>query len=99
MRLTRSVRGDVLTLRFEGGLNALTAPSVAPAIDSAVNDGHRVVVADLSDLTEVDSSGVAAVVSLYKRLRNGGRTLRVVGVREQPAQIFELLGLLRMLSG
>ena len=40
-----------------------------------------------------DSSGVAAIVSLYKRLRDLGCDMHLVGVHDQPSRIFHLLQL------
>lgn len=96
MRLSKTISEDTLTLRIEGGLNALSAPSIAPELDAIIGDSVPVVVVDLSELTQVDSSGIAAIISLYKRLRERGRKLHVVGVQAQPARVFELLGLHRV---
>jgi anti-sigma B factor antagonist len=50
-------------------------------------------VVDLSDLNVIDSSGVALIVSLYKRLRALGGTIYVTGVNGQPREIFHFLRL------
>jgi anti-sigma B factor antagonist len=57
------------------------------------------VVVDLSFLRVIDSSGVGAIVSLYKRVRATGGDVRVVGLRDQPLAIFQLLRLDRVLVG
>jgi anti-sigma B factor antagonist len=44
----------------------------------------------------IDSSGVAVIVSLFKRSRATGGSLRVIGLRDQPRAIFELLCLDRL---
>ena len=51
------------------------------------------VTVDLSDLRLNDSSGVGAMVSLYKRIRANGGEVRFVGVTAQPLVIFKLLRL------
>jgi anti-sigma B factor antagonist len=80
-------------LRISGELDALTAPEVRSTMDGIVADRPREVVIDLSELRLIDSSGVGALVSLYKRARAQGTAVRVVGVNDQPAAIFRLLRL------
>ena len=48
-------------------------------------------VVDLSGLDLIDSSGVAALVALYKRVRAVGGQVSVTGARDQPLAIFKLL--------
>ena len=47
----------------------------------------------------VDSSGVGALVSLYKRVRGQGGEVVVIGLRDQPLAIFRLLRLDRVMVG
>ena len=46
---------------------------------------------DLSGLDLIDSSGVAGLVALYKRVRANGGHVTVTGARDQPLAIFKLL--------
>jgi len=39
----------------------------------------------------IDSSGVAALVKLYKGVRNMGGAMTISGARDQPLAIFKLL--------
>jgi len=55
------------------------------------------VLVDLSALRLIDSSGVGAIVALFKVVRAYGGTLDVVGVRDQPLAILRLLHLDRVL--
>ena len=47
----------------------------------------------------LDSSGVGALVSLYKRVRARGGEVVVLGLRDQPLAIFRLLRLDRVMVG
>lgn len=85
--------GTTTTLRIKGELDALTTPELRPTLDAVVRDGPREVTVDLSDLRLIDSSGVGALVSLFKRIRANGGSIRFVGVTEQPRVIFKLLRL------
>ena len=47
----------------------------------------------------LDSSGVGALVSLYKRVRAQGGQVVMIGLRDQPLAIFRLLRLDRVMIG
>ncbi len=83
----------IATLHIVGELDALSVTELRPELDRIVSDGERRVVVDLTGLRLVDSSGVGAIVSLFKRVRALGREFEVTGVQGQPLQIFEVLRL------
>lgn len=85
--------GDQTTLKVEGELDALTAAELRPTLDAVVAGCPRRVTVDLSELRLIDSSGVGALVSLYKRVRAGGGDVQFVGAHDQPLAIFKLLRL------
>jgi anti-sigma B factor antagonist len=98
MTFSRSEQGEVTVLRIEGALDALSTPELRPVIDSIVADKRTRVEVELSGLRLIDSSGVGAIVSLYKRLRAQGGQVTVKGLRDQPLAIFRLLRLDRVLA-
>ena len=51
---------------------------------------------ELSRLDRIDNAGIGVVISLYKRARNYGGMVRLVGVKDQPRAIFKLLRLDRV---
>ena len=85
--------GQTTLLRIRGELDALSAPELRPALDRLVDQRTPDVAVDLSELRLIDSSGVGALVSLYKRVRANGGTVRFTGVTAQPLVIFKLLRL------
>ena len=87
----RNDQGDVSNLRIAGTLDVNTAPELAPTIDKLVEERRTRVVVDLTGLDLIDSSGVAALVALYKRVRALGGEVKVSGARDQPLAIFKLL--------
>jgi anti-sigma B factor antagonist len=98
MNFSRSEQGDVTVLRIDGALDALSTPELRPVIDSIVADKIQRVDVELSGLRLIDSSGVGAIVSLYKRVRAQGGQVTVRGLRDQPLAIFRLLRLDRVLA-
>jgi anti-sigma B factor antagonist len=89
---------ESVDLKIDGELDAVTVPELRPVLDKLIAEQRRKIVVDLSALRVIDSSGVGALVSLYKRALQFGGVVTVVGVRDQPKVIFELLRLERVLS-
>jgi anti-sigma B factor antagonist len=86
-------------LRIEGELDAITSTELRPALERLLAERHTRIEVDLSDLRLIDSSGVGALVFLYKRAREYGGAVNVTGTRDQPLSIFRLLRLDRVLFG
>ncbi|MDQ3364721.1 MAG: STAS domain-containing protein [Myxococcota bacterium] len=79
------------TLTIRGSLDINTAPALAEEIDRIVAAKPGKVLVDLGSLDLIDSSGVAALVKLYKGVRGAGGAVNISGARDQPLAIFKLL--------
>ena len=99
MKFKVSAKDGQTTLAIAGQLDALTSPDLRAEIDSIVESRPTRVEVDLSSLRLIDSSGVGALVSLYKRARAEGSRVEITGLRDQPLAIFRLLRLDVVLAG
>ena len=99
MKFQIANKDSVTELVIDGQLDALTASDLRAEIDKIVESAPRRVEVDLSNLRLIDSSGVGALVSLYKRVRAQGTKMEIRGLRDQPLAIFKLLRLDRVLVG
>ncbi len=61
----------------------MTVPRFADALTAALTDG-RPVVADLTDVTFLDSAGLAVLVQVTARSEDRGRPLRLAVDRNRP---------------
>jgi anti-sigma B factor antagonist len=93
MQHTQVVQGDRTTLKVRGELDALSSRALRPTLDDVVAARPQKLTIDLSDLRLIDSSGVGALVWLYKRIRADGGVVEFVGLCAQPLAIFKLLRL------
>lgn len=80
-----------ITVTVRGSLDINTAAQLAEEIDKIVAEKVKTVAVDLSQLDLIDSSGVAALVKLYKGVRSAGGNVTITGARDQPLAIFKLL--------
>jgi anti-sigma B factor antagonist len=86
-----SQNNSATTLTVRGSLDINTAQQLSEEIDRIVAEKPHAVLVDLSALDLIDSSGVAALVKLYKAMRSMGGAIMISGARDQPLQIFKLL--------
>lgn len=87
-----------VTVRIEGQLDAISTADIRPLFDQLTERRPRLVTLDLSALRLIDSSGVGAIVSLFKRVRADNGDFQVRGASGQPLAIFKLLRLDRVFS-
>lgn len=86
-------------LAIEGELDAVSVSDLRADLEKLLARQPSRIDVDLSRLRMVDSSGVGALVSLYKRARAQGGSVVVSGLRDQPLAIFRLLRLDRVMVG
>ena len=86
-------------LRVQGELDASSVLDLRPTIGKIVDERPRLLFVDLSDLRLIDSTGVGAIVALYKAVRSYNGSMAVLGAREQPLAMFRILNLDRVLMG
>lgn len=93
MNFSRTDHGDETVIRIDGVLDAVTTPDIRPEIDILVAEQRKDITVDVSSLRLIDSSGVGVIVSLFKRCKTYGGTVKVSGLKDQPLTIFRLLRL------
>lgn len=89
----QSRHADLTVLSLAGHLNSLTVPEIRPEIETIATSRTYKVALEISELEVIDSSGIAAIVSLFKRIRRHGGDMKIVGLRGQPEKIMDLMGL------
>ena len=89
----KETHGDVVVLSLKGQLDALTAGSMKPTVDELMDSKTTNIVFDLQDITLIDSSGVGAIVSVFKRTRSWNGDTKISGLSAQPLEVFKLLKL------
>jgi anti-anti-sigma factor len=78
---------------LRGEVDIIEAPRVRADLQAAIAGDRAHLVIDCSQLTFIDSSGVAALLETHRDLKAVGRHMLVVNVPEVPRRVFEVLGL------
>lgn len=97
MKLLSTLKNGKLTLFLSGELDHHAARGVVSNIEEMIDDYFpRDCVIDMSDLSFMDSSGIAVILKTYKRMNElGGRTW-LEGVNSQPLRVIDASGIDRM---
>jgi anti-sigma B factor antagonist len=88
-----SVRKDargVVIIGVDGQLIVGNRHELKQKVMDAVEAGERKVLIDFTETGYIDSSGLGALVSLSKKLRDTGGELRLAGLNEDLRTLFEL---------
>ena len=85
-------QGDVVIARVTGELDLAGAPATGEAIGDAVPTSARALVVDFSGLEFIDSSGIAMLFNLARRLGSRRQELRVVAPDGEPvARVLDIV--------
>lgn len=88
-----------LTLHFAGELDHHAARDVMRRSDEILDRRMpRDCVLDLSKLSFMDSSGVAVILRLHKRMRDMGGRIWVENPRSQPLRVIDISGVDRIVK-
>ena len=79
------------TKSIQGPMDALAVESLRSELDELVNNSHGDVIIDLNLVDFIDSSGIGALVFLFKRLSSQKRKLQLRGANGQPLQLIKYL--------
>jgi anti-sigma B factor antagonist len=80
----------VYVIRVEGQLIVGNRQELKTAVQEALEHGEQRFVIDFSRTGYIDSSGLGALVSISKRVREQGGELRLSGLNEDLRSLFEL---------
>jgi anti-anti-sigma factor len=92
VQLETEARGDVVIAHVIGELDLAGAPSTGEAIGEAVPTSARALVVDFSKLEFIDSSGIAMLFNLVRRLGGRRQQMHVVARSGEPvARVLEIV--------
>src|SRR3954469_22102706 len=92
VQLAIEERGDVVIARVTGELDLAGAPSTGEAIAEAVPTSARTLVVDFSRLEFIDSSGIAMLFNLARRLGARRPEVRAAARGGEPvARVLEIV--------
>jgi anti-sigma B factor antagonist len=88
-------REDALVAECHGKLTFENTLVLKEAVREKI-PGHKRIVIDLKDVSQVDSSGLGTVVGLYVSARTRGCGLEIVNASQQIRELFSITNLLSL---
>jgi anti-sigma B factor antagonist len=82
--------GDVTVVQVDGQLIVGNRHELKALVQTALDRGERRLLIDFSRTGYIDSSGLGALVSISKKVRENGGDLRLAGLNEDLRSLFEL---------
>jgi anti-sigma B factor antagonist len=83
-------RSGVTVVEVDGQLIVGNRHELKDLVQAALDKGERRLLVDFSKTGYIDSSGLGALVSISKRIREAGGELRLSGLNEDLRSLFEL---------
>jgi anti-sigma B factor antagonist len=91
-QIEEHAKAMIFTLK--GNLDVSTISNIMTNIDALLTDHHPKFLFDCAELKHIDSSGVGALIVLFKRIRaNKQGEMKILHLQGQPEDIFRLLRL------
>ena len=95
---TQSTREDgTVVLALEGELDLVSSPDLKDLLLSHVDAAPRLV-ADLSGVTFLDSSGMGLLLAAKKRMLARGKDFAIANPKGQPERALQISGLCQMIG-
>jgi anti-sigma B factor antagonist len=92
-RLTASLTEEkVLLVEARGELDIATTPALRERLEKALDEGHTRIVVDLSEVSFIDSVGLASIVNARHRMEPDGRMAIVADPSSYATLIIEVSG-------
>ncbi|MCX8007207.1 MAG: STAS domain-containing protein [Coriobacteriia bacterium] len=85
--------GQTCMLSVRGEIDVYTSPVLKSELGSAIDDGCVDLVVDMQGVTFIDSSGLGALVSGLRRVKERSGSLRIVCTRDNILKVFRITGL------
>ncbi len=90
MNFRISDSGGIVLVEVDGELIVGNREELKQSVLGRVEAGERKFVVDFQESSYIDSSGLGALVSLSRKIREAGGELRLAGLNEDLRTLFEL---------
>lgn len=98
MQINERKVDEVTILELSGEIDINTSPQVRKAFDQLIKDQRKKILLNFTQVTYIDSSGLATLVEMLQRLKRFGGGLRLCNLSEKVRALFEITKLDRIFS-
>lgn len=90
LKITPTIKDDVAVLHIDGEVDMFSSPQARNAIMELVKKRVPKVIVELSEVSYMDSSGVATLIEGLQLCQKYNGLLVVAGLRDNVREVFEL---------
>ena len=90
MSVKTEVKNDMTVCYVEGEIDINTAPDIKKAFEKLTAKKTPKIVINLTKVTYVDSSGLATLVEMLKKMRSYGGRMRLTNMSNKIKSLFEI---------
>lgn len=90
MQVNMEERNGIAVVRVNGDIDINTSPDIKKSFDQLIKDKKDKVIISFKDVDYVDSSGLATLVEILKKLRSYGGKLKLTNFSAKVLGLFEI---------
>ena len=90
MSIRMKTRGDITICAIEGEVDINSSPEIRKSFDKILSKEMPKIVINLVGVTYVDSSGLATLVEILKRMKSYGGKMKLTNVSPKIKSLFEI---------
>ncbi len=95
--MTTAISNQMLCINLSGDFDALAVEELRNEFDS-LSEQQQDIIIDMQNVEFIDSSGIGAIVFLFKRLRSQNLNMSITGVHGQPLELMRYLRIDKCIS-
>ena len=88
---------ELVTLGITGRIDTTTAPNLESVINELLEDAKELIF-DMSGVEYISSAGIRVLLGAYKKINGNDGIMRIEKANEMVREVFEMTGLLELLS-
>jgi len=90
VKISEEKLNDVAICILEGEVNISNSPELRKAFDGIIKRQDKKVLVDFSNVSYIDSSGLATLIEMFQRLKKIGGALRFSNLDQKVKNVFEV---------
>lgn len=98
MKLTSHKETDHYVIEIDGDLDASSCITLDESISKAVSNGEKKIIIDCNRLNYISSAGLGVFMSYLQDFENNKISLVLFGLSEKVKNVFQILGLDRLIK-
>ena len=98
INIEKQQNGEIITVSLRGEVDASSSIQLDNAIKKVMEDGHKKILIDGSELMYISSAGLGVFMSYLQDFENSGIKMALYGLNEKVRNVFNILGLDQLLN-